>query len=776
MMDNFWPQFMPAMGTAGPVKILPAFGNVAGKYFLQSSGWPYNTSNKEVTYYLFHDHGDAFSTVYSEMPQILNVIHNPVIISGQSVFTVTADEYSLIGLSKNGELIASADGTGSPINISIPILTPGENILVTVTKQNYYRYSSVVPIIPPAGAFVLYNSHTINDSVKLIDNPGNGNGLLDYGESVTLDISLKNVGTQPATGVTATLRCADTCITLTDSVETFGAFDPDQIISIQDAFGFSASGTVPDQHICNFTIAANDAVNTWNSYFSIKAQSPVLEFINFTISDPLGNNNGKLDPGETVTLTIELNNSGHSSAYNVVGNLASTDSYITINSNSLVFGDVDTNAVVAKDFSITALSGTPAGHSAAFNINFMGNLGVTGTGGFNVVIGQIPVLVLDLDPNQNSANIIQECVVNCGISSAITTAFPADLNLYASIFVCLGIYSNNHVLTSSEGTQLANYLTAGGNLYMEGGDTWYYDTPTAVHPMFNITGLSDGTGDLGTLLGQPGSLAQGMTFTYSGENSYMDHIAAVPPAVLMFNNASPLYGAAVQYNSGSYKTIGSVFQFGSLVNGTPPSLRDSLMMRVLRYFGIAVIPVELISFNATAKENTVSLSWETATELNNMGFEVERSEDGITFIKVGDVSGKGTTTEKQQYIFTDNQIKGEGKLYYRLKQLDYDGTFAYSETISVEYSALPVEFSLSQNYPNPFNPATTIKFGIPKEVAVSLKIYDALGSEIETIVDQKMEPGYYKYQWVGTKYASGVYFYRLTAGNFVSTKKLMILK
>ena len=95
------------------------------------------------------------------------------------------------------------------------------------------------------------------------------------------------------------------------------------------------------------------------------------------------------------------------------------DSYITINSNGLVFGDVDTNAVVTKDFSITALTGTPAGHSADFNINFTGNLGITGTGSFNIIIGQIPVLVLDLDPNQNSANIIQECVVNCGIGSTM---------------------------------------------------------------------------------------------------------------------------------------------------------------------------------------------------------------------------------------------------------------------------------------------------------------------------------------------------------------------
>ena len=442
----------------------------------------------------------------------------------------------------------------------------------------------------------------------------------------------------------------------------------------------------------------------------------------------------------------------------------------------MLYGDVDTNQVVTKDFSITALAGTPAGHTAQFSINFAGNLGIMATGNFNIVIGQIPVLILDLDPNHNSANIIQECVVNCGISSTMLTVMPVDLNLYSSIFTCLGIYSSNHVLSAAEGTQLANYLNAGGNLYMEGGDTWYYDSQTAVHPLFNITGIADGASDLGTLQGQSGSIAQGMTFTYSGENSYIDHLAAVAPAVLMFNNVTPSYGAAVQYNSGNYKTIGTSFQFGSLVNGTSPSLRDSLMMRMLSYFGVSIVPVELVSFTAEPKENTVTLSWETATELNNMGFDIERSDDGTSFIKIADVNGKGTTTEKQEYSFTDNQVNGKGKLFYRLKQKDFDGTFAYSETISVEYSAVPVEFSLSQNYPNPFNPSTTIKFAIPKQVAVSLKIYDALGSEVETIVNQKMDPGFYNYQWVGTKYASGVYFYRLTAGDFVSTKKLMILK
>ena len=127
-------------------------------------------------------------------------------------------------------------------------------------------------------------------------------------------------------------------------------------------------------------------------------------------------------------------------------------------------------------------------------------------------------------------------------------------------------------------------------------------------------------------------------------------------------------------------------------------------------------------------------------------------------IKIGTVKGKGTTTEAQQYSFKDADITtGKGKAYYRLKQIDFDGTSSYSEVITVDYSIIPVEFSLSQNYPNPFNPTTTIKFGIPKEVKVVLKVYDILGKEVATIVNQKMEPGYYKYEWNGTALCQAVY-------------------
>jgi hypothetical protein len=313
-------------------------------------------------------------------------------------------------------------------------------------------------------------------------------------------------------------------------------------------------------------------------------------------------------------------------------------------------------------------------------------------------------------------------------------------------------------------------------IYMEGGDTWYFDSQTAVHPMFNINAVGDGSGDLGTVLGQAGTFTEGMTFSYTGENNWIDRLTNVPPAELIFKNQTPDYGCAVAYDAGTYKTIGTSFEFGGLTDGSYPSTKEELMAKIIDFFGLAVIPVELVSFDAAVDENGITLSWETATELNNAGFDVERSSDNKNFEKLGFIEGKGTTTEKQEYKFVDSGVKGKGKFYYRLKQVDHDGTESYSDVLEVDYSVVPTVFSLSQNYPNPFNPMTTIEFGIPKEVKVTLKVYDALGSEVETIVNEEMEAGYYKYQWNGVNFASGVYFYRITAGGFVSTKKLMLLK
>lgn len=187
------------------------------------------------------------------------------------------------------------------------------------------------------------------------------------------------------------------------------------------------------------------------------------------------------------------------------------------------------------------------------------------------------------------------------------------------------------------------------------------------------------------------------------------------------------------------------------------------------------IPVELTSFTASVNDNNVILNWSTATELNNSGFSIERKLAGTPlFEEIGFVDGYGTTTEQKTYHFSDNpgQIAG---FIYRLKQIDYDGTFEYSNEIEVELT-LPKDFELVQNYPNPFNPLTMISWKLAKDSHVTIKVYDVLGNEITTLVNETKPAGIYQIEFDGNNLSSGTYFYRIDASEFSQIKKMSLIK
>ena len=189
--------------------------------------------------------------------------------------------------------------------------------------------------------------------------------------------------------------------------------------------------------------------------------------------------------------------------------------------------------------------------------------------------------------------------------------------------------------------------------------------------------------------------------------------------------------------------------------------------------GPIALPVELTSFTAQVTNEGVRLSWTTASELNNSGFEVQRSTNQTNWATLGFVRGAGTTTEAQSYSFVD--ASASGRVFYRLKQVDFDGQFEYSNIIEVN-AGVPKTFALEQNYPNPFNPSTAISYQLPVAGNVSLKVFDMLGKEVATLVNARQEAGAYTVNFNANNLSSGVYFYRLQAGNFVQTRKMMLVK
>jgi photosystem II stability/assembly factor-like uncharacterized protein len=187
------------------------------------------------------------------------------------------------------------------------------------------------------------------------------------------------------------------------------------------------------------------------------------------------------------------------------------------------------------------------------------------------------------------------------------------------------------------------------------------------------------------------------------------------------------------------------------------------------------IPVELTSFNTSVSGNNVLLSWSTATETNNSGFDVERSSDGTDYSSVSFIKGAGTVTELRSYTYKDENL-APGKYFYRIRQNDYDGSHIYYKYHSAVEITTPFVYSIQQNYPNPFNPATKINFSIAAAGKVTIIVYDILGNEVAEIVNKDMEAGSHSAEFNAAGFTSGIYFYKITAGNFSETMKMLFLK
>ena len=272
-----------------------------------------------------------------------------------------------------------------------------------------------------------------------------------------------------------------------------------------------------------------------------------------------------------------------------------------------------------------------------------------------------------------------------------------------------------------------------------------------------------------------------------------------------FADPAPFQGVAVTYDGGATSTtlyeaqsVGGDFSDAFTVDFVSPASGSENMQLIIYLNGdsfnidfvywddimlvdLDFVPVELTSFTAAANDADVTLNWSTATETNNHGFEVQRSFNGSEFAAVGFVDGNGTTTEIQNYSFTDRDLE-VGSYTYRLKQVDLDGTYDYSNTVDVDVDiVVPDVFTLEQNYPNPFNPSTTIKFSLAVDSKVSLKVFDILGQEVTSLVNGQLTAGSHEINFNALNLNSGVYFYRIEANgvdgtNFTSVKKMILTK
>jgi len=189
---------------------------------------------------------------------------------------------------------------------------------------------------------------------------------------------------------------------------------------------------------------------------------------------------------------------------------------------------------------------------------------------------------------------------------------------------------------------------------------------------------------------------------------------------------------------------------------------------------VGATPVELTSFTAIRIKEGVTLLWETATEVNNYGFDIERSVDGRNWNKLWFVEGHGNSNSPKSYSFIDNELISR-KIEYRLKQIDTDGSFEYSDVVEVLVDG-QTEFKLVQNFPNPFNPSTVIRYSLPEASEVNLSVFNSLGQEVVNLINERQEAGRFNITFNAANLPSGIYYYSIRANNYYSVKKMLLLK
>ena len=370
--DGLWSEFDPGypfFDMEGYANLRPGMAMVSAKYYLFASWMPDSAglgmSYKVTTAQLFHIHGDVFFTMYSQIPLTLTVSHPPNIPAGQTFFSVSANDSSIIALTVAGEIIGVAEGTGSPVNVPIPAQTPGTWVKVTITKADYYRYEQDVEVISSTTPYVTLSADIIDDVAG-----GNGDGLVNPGETIDYGVYGKNVGGADAFSVYGLLIEGDPYVTLSIDSAWYGDIPQNDSSLSSPYYRFIVATDCPNEHDLDLTLYFHDINDSvFTSFPSVTVYAPELDYQSHSVNG--GNGNGILDPGETADLVVTIENIGGATAYDITSTLITSSAYITINDASGNYGTINqgnTGNNSGDPYNVTADIGTPSGEVVDFGI------------------------------------------------------------------------------------------------------------------------------------------------------------------------------------------------------------------------------------------------------------------------------------------------------------------------------------------------------------------------------------------------------------------------
>ncbi len=674
-VDQRWEE--PCIGQEGAVNLLThdqksTFGGICFNgacYMIEYYSGQESAVDMAQAWTIF---GDASLQLRTDTPQSIIVNHASSLIIGQATFDVSVPgvQNALVGLYID-TLLVGHGYTDAAGNVTIdldPAATGPGTMDITVTAYNKIPYLGSVPIVSASGPYITLGSLIIDDA--------GGNGQVNPGEIIDLGIWAKNVGIETAYNVYGLLSTSDPFASL--SIDSSGYSNIPENDSALSApyYRFTVADTCPNNHTISFTLEFHDVDDsTWTSYPSVMVYAPLLTYQGVSVVND-DNGNGILDPGETGDLVVTIENEGGATAENVTSILMTSSSYITINDDSGNFGSIDpgTSANNSGDpYNVAASDMTPIATDIRFEIEVVSGVYVD-TLEFSLSIGKKHYYLWNPDPTPQSGLNMDSILTELGYRGDYGTALAPDMTLYQSVFVCVGIFASNYIIgdNSPEAAALVDFLqNQAGRMYLEGGDVWAYDPgPQAGYdfcPLFGIEATDDGTNDMGPVLGTSSTFANGMNFTYDGENNYMDHIDPITGGVsfLIFYDGNDNYNCGVANDSLGYQTVGTSFELGLLNDDVPPSTRAVLLDSIMKFFGIVPIPGVEEETSVTVLPFKTMLSalcpnpFTRITEIRYQITDLDKTKD--ISLKIYDAAGRLVKQFNDLTIQPFNQVIWDGK-------------------------------------------------------------------------------------------------------------------
>ena len=373
--DNMWPDFMPTYGTQHATNfILPAFGNAAGKYFLRQSSWT-DDYVKEITYYLFHQHGDAYMNLYTEMPQQLSVEMLPVLVAGSGTYSIKAEEGASICLTVGDQIIGFAQATGNLQEINVTPQIPGTKVKLTIKKQNYYRYEHELNTIPADGPYLIVNT------IQIKDTEGNNNQAADYNEAFNLNVSIHNVGSVGIDNINAILTCQNPKVQITQEQATYSHLDPDEILTVNEAFAIQLGENFEDGEKIRFHLQLSNDEKSFLDSVTICVNAPLLQFSAISFASLNGEVTDRLMKGESTLMTFDIQNTGHSKSMDINNTLSIKAPFLNITEESLTVDGIDPGTTSQVTFRIDVQEDAPEANILDYQIEALSGTHITDSEG-----------------------------------------------------------------------------------------------------------------------------------------------------------------------------------------------------------------------------------------------------------------------------------------------------------------------------------------------------------------------------------------------------------